>query len=55
MEKVLFAEIPSSVNLADRIATEIAGGVAAAIPHQAAVIKLGFPFTSAPTKTAGMG
>jgi hypothetical protein len=52
---VLFAEMPSSVNLAGRTATEIAGGVEAAIPHQAAVIKFGFPFTCAPTKTAGMG
>jgi hypothetical protein len=55
MENVLFAEMPSSVNLAGRIATETAGGVEAEIPHQAAVIKFGFPCTWAPTKTAGMG
>jgi hypothetical protein len=55
MEKVLFAEMPSSVNLAGRTATEIAGGVDAAMPHQAAVIKVGFSFTIVPTKTAGMG
>jgi hypothetical protein len=55
MEKVLLAEMPSSVNRAFCKPTEIAGGFDAAMPHQAAVIKLGFPFTSAPTKTAGMG
>jgi hypothetical protein len=55
MEKVLFALMPSRVNRTDCKATEIAGGFDAAIPHQAAVIKLGFPFTSAPTKTAGIG
>jgi hypothetical protein len=55
MENVLLAEIPSNVYRAGLTATEIAGGVAAAIPHQAAVMKLGFPFTCAPTKTAGMG
>ena len=55
MEKVLFAEMPLSVNRTDCKATEIAGGFDAAIPHQAAVIKFGFPFTNAPTNTAGMG
>ena len=36
-------------------ATEIAGGLDAAMPHQAAVIKLGFSPTIAPTNTAGIG
>jgi len=36
-------------------ATEMAGGLDAAIPHQAAVIKLGFSPTIAPTNTAGIG
>jgi hypothetical protein len=37
------------------MATVIAGGLNAAIPHQEAIIKFGFPFTLAPTTNAGMG
>jgi hypothetical protein len=37
------------------MATVIAGGLNAAIPHQEAIIKFGFPFTLAPTTKAGMG
>jgi hypothetical protein len=47
--------MPFSVNRAICKATEIAGGFEAAIPHQAAVINVGFSFTIVPTKTAGMG
>ncbi len=36
-------------------ATEIAGGLDTAMPHQAAVIKLGFSPTIAPINTAGIG
>jgi hypothetical protein len=37
------------------MATVIAGGTCAAIPHQATVMKLALPSTSVPTRTAGMG
>jgi hypothetical protein len=37
------------------MATAIAGGLNAAIPHQEAIIKFGFSFTLAPTTKAGMG
>jgi hypothetical protein len=37
------------------MATVIAGGLNAAIPHQEAIIKFGFSFTLAPTTKAGIG
>jgi hypothetical protein len=55
MEKVLLAEMPLRVYRTDCKATEIAGGFEAAIPHQAAVINVGFSLTMVPTKTAGIG
>ena len=54
-EKDPFFLIPFRVYRSLRRATEIAGGLFAAIPHQATVIKFGLSFTLAPTKTAGMG
>ncbi|MBA7645622.1 hypothetical protein ES703_53380 [subsurface metagenome] len=55
IEKVPFSLIPFRVYRSVRRATEIAGGLDAAIPHQAAVIKFGLSSTLAPTKTVGMG
>jgi hypothetical protein len=54
-EKVPFSLIPFSVYRALFMATVIAGGLNAAIPHQEAIIKFGFPLTLAPTTKAGMG
>jgi hypothetical protein len=55
MENELFFSMPFKVCRLLRIATEMAGGFIQAIPHQAAVMKLAFPSTSEPTRTAGMG
>lgn len=45
IENVPIALVLSRVYRAGRIATEIADGVAAEIPHQSAVIKFGFSST----------
>jgi hypothetical protein len=54
-EKVPFSLTPFRVYRALFMAIVIAGGLYAAIPHQEAIIKFGFPFTLAPTTKAGIG